>query len=175
MDQKTDAATSPSSYARFDPHMTLTTIPSSTPDVESVLRNAIKSTQVQVPIQFQSVDVGEKYFMSVYATAQRTPDLMVLRDHIAKKVGEKTVPPIPHMSLFYIDNSDAPEREKMAAQLREEGRVIEREAGSVALDCTEGDERGEDVLSGFVGREIWVMECEGHPKGWKRVGDPIIL
>ncbi|TCD66181.1 hypothetical protein EIP91_001675 [Steccherinum ochraceum] len=174
MDKTTSGATSPSSYPIFHPHLTLTTVPSTTP--ESVLRDAIETTQVQVPITFKSVDVGPKYFMSVYAQAQRTPELIALRAHLSSKLGEKTVPPIPHMSMFYIDDADAGERQKLADLLREEGRVVDAPGGgSVLLDCSEGEERGVDVLGGFGGKEIWVMVCDGHPREWKRKGEVIYL
>lgn len=174
MSKKTSSAKSPSSFPHFHPHITLTTVPTSTP--ESTLRNAVKASQPQIPITFQSVDVGDKYFMSVYAVAQRTKELVELREHLSRELGEKTVPPIPHLSLFYIDDSDKAERDKIAEELKAEGRVIEKpESGSVLLDCSEGDTRGVDVLGGFQGREIWVMLCDGPVETWTRLGDPIKL
>jgi len=174
MSQKTDAAKSPSSFPRFQPHVTLATVPSSTS--ESVLRNAIANSQPQVPVTFQSVEVGDKYFMSVYVTAQRTSELVQLRQHLSQELGEKTVPPVPHLSLFYVDDSDVAEREKIAAELRRQGRVIGSSDGrSVQLDCTEGDARGQDLLGGFAGREIWIMLCDGPVETWRRIGDRIVL
>ena len=174
MSQKTDSAKSPSSFPHFHPHVTLTTVPTTTP--ESVLRDAILSSQPKVPVTFQSVDVGDKYFMSVYAVAQRTPELVALREHLSAVLGGKTVPPVPHLSLFYIDDVDVAERQKIATELREEGRVIDApDGGSVKLDCSEGSKRGEDVLSGFLGQEIWVMLCDGPVETWSRLGEPILL
>ncbi|THH27052.1 hypothetical protein EUX98_g7136 [Antrodiella citrinella] len=174
MSQKTDTAKSPSSFPHFHPHVTLATVPSSTP--ESVLRSAIAASQPRVPVKFRSVDVGDKYFMSVYVTAQRTPELVQLREHLSKTLGDKTVPPVAHLSLFYIDDSDVAERVKIAASLREQGRVIDGpERGSVQLDCTEGDARGEDLLGGIAGHEIWIMECDGPVETWRRLGDRIVL
>ncbi|KAH8106859.1 cyclic phosphodiesterase-like protein-domain-containing protein [Cristinia sonorae] len=173
MDEEITTVKSPSSFPHFHPHITLTTVPSTTS--ESVLRDAVKPSQPTVPIRFQSLDVGNKYFMSVYVTVHRTPELVALRDHLSNVLGEKTVPPIPHMSLYYIDDPDAADRQKVADILQRDRVIDGPDGSSVRLDCTEGDERGVDVLDGFVGHEIWIMLCDGPVDTWKRIGEPITL
>ncbi|KAI0819065.1 hypothetical protein BC629DRAFT_695007 [Irpex lacteus] len=180
----------PSSYAPFHPHITLTTVPSSTP--LSTLLHAIPSSQSPIPVTFKEVKVGERYFMSVYVTVCQEGEeegrgLGELRAHLRKTLGEKTVPPVSHVSLFYIDDVDKEERGRVYEELVREGRIIELGEGKVGLDCSdhgEGKEEGEgegkegkeegDVVSGFVGGEIWVAECEGPVDTWV-IRDKIVL
>ncbi|CAL1705229.1 unnamed protein product [Somion occarium] len=145
MSFKTNSAKSPASFPRFHPHITLSSVSSDT-DISN-LRSAVPAGQVKVPIHFKSVDVGDK-------------------DNLKEALGEDTVPPLAHVSLFYIDDVDAGERQKIFEQLNEGGRIISKDDHSVALDCTEGDARGQDVIDGFVACEIWIALCDGPVEAW---------
>lgn len=165
MNKKTEGAQSPSSFVNFHPHITLATVPSSTKVAD--LRAVIPSSQHPIPIRFKSLDVGNKYFMSVYVAVHHDAELVALREHLKGKLGEKTVPPLAHISLFYIDDSDIGERQKIADVLKEEGRAISHGGDSVILDCTSGDERGKDLFSGISGAEIWIALCDGPVPTWE--------
>ena len=167
MRRKTPTSKSPSSFPPFAPHITLCTVPSSMDTSE--LCSAVPKDQPVMPVTFKAVEVGSKYFMSVYVTVPHVGALDSLRESLKTTLGERTVPPISHVSLFYIDDSEPEEREKMASELRNEGRVIELGEDRVALDCAEvpsGDPTSPDVVSGFIGGEIWVAVCDGPVPGW---------
>ena len=168
MRRKTPTSKSPSSFPPFAPHITLCTVPSSMDTSE--LCSAVPKDQPVVPVTFKAVEVGSKYFMSVYVTVPHVEPLVSLRESLKEALGEQAVPPVAHVSLFYIDDSEPEEREKMASELRSEGRVIELEEGGVALDCSEassGDPSSPDIVGGFIGGEIWVAVCDGPVPGWK--------
>ncbi|KAJ3492107.1 hypothetical protein NLI96_g182 [Meripilus lineatus] len=131
------------------------------------LKAAIPTDQRPIPIRFKSVDVGNKYFMSVYVAVHHDEELVALRDHLKRTPGEKTVPPLAHMSLFYIDDSDREERQKMADLLVTERRVIIQDAHSIKLDLSQTGEEGTDVYSGFKGAEIWIVSCDGPVPTWE--------
>ncbi|CAL1705230.1 unnamed protein product [Somion occarium] len=164
MSFKTNSAKSPASFPRFHPHITLSSVSSDT-DISN-LRSAVPAGQVKVPIHFKSVDVGDKYYMSAYVSVHHSEELSALRDNLKEALGEDTVPPLAHVSLFYIDDVDAGERQKIFEQLNEGGRIISKDDHSVALDCTEGDARGQDVIDGFVACEIWIALCDGPVEAW---------
>lgn len=167
MKTKTSTFKSPSSFPQFEPHVTLATVPSSTP--LDVLRAAIPKGQPVVPVDFRSVDVGNKYFMSVYVTVHHSGELNTLRENLKKSLGEQAVPPLAHVSLFYIDDSEPEERTKVAEQLRRDGRIIEQAGDRVALNCAaQPSEGGEnDIVDGFDGAEIWIALCDGPVPGWE--------
>lgn len=165
MSKKTSTFTSPSSFARFEPHITLATVPSSTPIAE--LAAAIPADQPAIQASFKSIDVGNKYFMSIYAVVHHSIPLETLRTSLKRALGESTVPPLSHVSLFYIDDADADERTKMAAILREEGRVVEQGEDRVALDCAASVGQTADLVDGFNGGEIWIALCDGPVHTWQ--------
>lgn len=162
---KTPSARSPSSFPRFEPHITLCTVPSST-NISDLLA-AIPKAQAAVPITFKSVEVGDKYFMSVYVTVHHAGELNTLRDKLKESLGEKAIPPVSHVSLFYIDDSEPEEKKKMADELRESGRIVNLGDEKVALDCSSSPGQGKDLVSEFTGGEIWVAVCDGPVPGWE--------
>ncbi len=105
--------------------------------------------------------------MSVYVAVHHDPELSTLRESLKTTLGEKKVPPLAHVSLFYIDDSDIGERQKIADILAEEGRVIPHGTDSVTLDCSSGDQQGQDLYSGFEGAEIWIASCDGPVPTWE--------
>ncbi|EKM55047.1 uncharacterized protein PHACADRAFT_255378 [Phanerochaete carnosa HHB-10118-sp] len=166
MRTKTSTFKSPSSFPHFEPHVTLATVPSSTPLDE--LRAAIPKDQPAVPVSFKSVDVGNKYFMSVYVTVYHAGGLDALREDLKKSLGERVVPPLAHVSLFYIDDSEPEERTKVVEQLKRDGRIVDKGEDKVALNYSEQHlESGEDdAVDGFDGGEIWIALCDGPVPTW---------
>ncbi|KAI0361867.1 hypothetical protein OH77DRAFT_1416045 [Trametes cingulata] len=162
---------SPASFPPFDPHVTLASHPSDA----SALRAALPTGQRAIPVRFKSLEVGDKYFMSVFVAVHSPPGspLETLRDHLREKLGEQAVPPVAHLSLYYIDDADKEERERTAETLRSELRVLESGQGeerSVRLACVDDDVEGEqepEILEGFDGEEIWVVKCEGPVPEWE--------
>ncbi|KAJ3548158.1 hypothetical protein NM688_g5328 [Phlebia brevispora] len=170
MDMKTASYRSPSSFPHFEPHVTLCTVPSSTEISE--LCSAIPKDQSVVPVTFKAVEVGPIYFMSVYATVHHKGELNALREALKAKLGEKAIPPVSHVSLHYIDDSEPEERTKLFDQLREEGRIVDLGKDSVALDCSlispaANSSQAKDLVSEFAGGEIWVAVCDGPVPTWK--------
>ncbi|KZT69753.1 hypothetical protein DAEQUDRAFT_238622 [Daedalea quercina L-15889] len=161
---KRSTPNSPSSFPDFHPHVTLAT----TPTVAG-LKEAIPSQQPAIRPKFQSVDVGDKYFMSVYTRVFDTDALATLRAHLRGRLGESAVPPIPHLSLYYIDNADAEERGRVREELKSSGRIVER-ADGVALDCSEDPSNrrnADEMLDDMEGEEIWIVKCDGPVPTWE--------
>ncbi|KAH9928509.1 2',3'-cyclic-nucleotide 3'-phosphodiesterase, partial [Epithele typhae] len=167
------APQSPSSFPTFQPHVTLAT------SSESALRAAMSPMPPTIPITFRSLEVGAKYFMSVYLAVHAAPasPLAALRAHLRAALpdGARAVPPVPHVSLYYIDDADAGLRAVTARMLRTEFRVLESgtpgsEDSKVTLACY-FDERGEgqdpELVEGFRGEEIWLVNCDGPVEGWE--------
>ncbi|KAI0658849.1 hypothetical protein C8Q70DRAFT_990964 [Cubamyces menziesii] len=169
---------SPSSFPAFHPHVTLASCPDA-----AALRAAIPPNQGPVPVHFKSLDGSEgRYFMAVYITvrtagAQGAP-LETLRAHLRECLGEKgAIPPVAHMSLYYIDEADREERARAVERLRSELRLLESRGPDgeniVRLACvdeleeSEGGEKEPVILDGFDGEEIWVVKCEGPVSEWE--------
>lgn len=164
MSYKTDTSQSPTSFPHFHPHITLLTVPSDT-DLSN-LRSAVPESQTRIPIRFKSVDVGHEYYMSVYVVVHHDPELTALRNSLKKSRPEDKVPPLSHVSLFYIDPSDAAERSKIRDILDSDGRIVDNGKEALTLDCSEGEQRGKDLIDGFIGGEIWIALCDGPVETW---------
>ena len=119
---------SPSSFPAFHPHLTLATLPTS-PASTAALRAAVTVSpgahwqRAPVPLSFKSVDVGPKFFMSVYVAVHAPPGspLARLRAHLRAALGDSedpprngdgngsgktAVPPVPHISLYSSSRAD---------------------------------------------------------------------
>lgn len=161
---------SPASFPTFHPHVTL----ASDPDA-SALRAAVPQEQHAIPVRFSSLEVGRKYFMSVYVAVRSAAGspLENLREYLRAALGEKAVPAVAHMSLHYIDDADAGERARTAEALRSELWVMEsREDDEKCIQLACVDPQAEDgrelvILDGFDGEEIWVVKCEGPVAEWE--------
>jgi 2',3'-cyclic-nucleotide 3'-phosphodiesterase len=174
MAQRPDAPKDTSSYPRFQPHITLCSVPSATFD-SLRLRNAVPRVQRAVPVRFTSLEKGIHYFRSVYVAVQPTDALSALHAHIHAALGiAPATIEFPHMSLYYIGDADATqgESERICENMASRGAVLVAPGGGIMLDC--GADVNADVdpstptkLNGFLGSEIWVMDCDGPVKGWK--------
>lgn len=168
MGMKTSTAKSPSSFPHFHPHVTLATV-SSTVAVED-LRGAVPEDQLIVPVTFKKVEVGDKYFMSIYVTVHQDGALGALRDALTEALGEEKIPPKSHVSLFYIDDSEPEERDKMMQELEARGRIVDRGEDKAGLDCSEFGSRAANVVEAFDGAEIWLALCDGPVETWSVEG-----
>ncbi|KAF9653064.1 hypothetical protein BDM02DRAFT_2122023 [Thelephora ganbajun] len=164
------------SYTRFHPHITLATVPSTTPVEELVA--AIPSRQPKVKADFSDVVVSDAYFRSVLAIVKPSPTIMSLRTKINEnlKIRSPQSPMFPHMSIYYIDDAEAEERKRVLQELKENGTVVQTEDG-VQIH-TSGGPLGVptgsgtrplphgDALQGFDGVEIWIAYCDGPVETW---------
>ncbi|KAI0700001.1 hypothetical protein BC835DRAFT_1329528 [Cytidiella melzeri] len=173
MKMKTSSYRSPSSFPRFHPHITLATVPSHVGIEE--LRKVVPANQGAIPVTFKAVEVGDKYFMSIYVTVYQDGPLGVLREQIVEALGESAIPAKSHVSLFYIDDSEPQERTQMMDELVKQQRIVELGKDAVGLDCSENTKSGsKDVVSNFEGGEIWLALCDGPVETWT-VEDKIVL
>jgi 2',3'-cyclic-nucleotide 3'-phosphodiesterase len=150
---------SPNSYPKFVPHVTLASAASA-----EVLRAAIPSGQQIVPVRFAELRSGEHFFRSVLLACHRDHELKALQEHIQRALGQPTPPPaFPHLSLAYIDDSEAEKRAMVERELLERG-LIKPVGDAVAVNCGEDEEA---LISGFVGEEIWIVKCDGKVEDWE--------
>ncbi|KAG0696081.1 cyclic phosphodiesterase-like protein-domain-containing protein [Suillus ampliporus] len=159
------------SYPRFDPHITLATFSSSyRPRIFQFLSLGTSST----PVYFESMKVGNNYLSSLSIVVAKSRELMQLRDlvveHLEANKMQDTSRSFPHMSLFYLDEKSKGGRLQLSKELKQSGRVHERtgRVKDLALDCTlDGASREFDVMEGFEGSEIWLVDCTGGVEDWK--------
>jgi len=176
-------AKTPSSYPRFHPHITLATVPSTTPVEELVA--AIPSRESQVKAVFSDIVVSDTYFRSVLAVIEPSPGIMSLRAKVGEslKTRNPQSPMFPHMSIYYIDDAEAEERVRVLQELKDNGTVIKTEEGvqihtsGGPIGTPTGSETRPlpqgDTLRGIDGAEIWVAFCDGPVETWtvlKKVG-----
>ncbi|PSS35621.1 hypothetical protein PHLCEN_2v1444 [Hermanssonia centrifuga] len=163
-----ETKTSGTSFPHFPPHVTLATVKTS-PEAWDTLSNAIPTHQSTIPVTFKAVKTGDTYFMSLYVEVHDTGKLHELREHLKESLSPMPVPPIPHLSLFYIDDEKPEERVEMMEELIHTNRIVERGQDNVALDCSlpsTQDVMDDDLISGFIGAEIWIVKCDGPPNTW---------
>ncbi|KII89116.1 hypothetical protein PLICRDRAFT_175346 [Plicaturopsis crispa FD-325 SS-3] len=162
-----------SSYPHFHSHITLITIPTS-PAALQALREAIPTSQPRIAVNFESVEVGDAYFRSVFVACTHSTELVTLNESIRAALKESLGlelgpgPRFPHMSLYYIDDAEAQERRRRYEQLVSDGKIL-RDSQGIALDCRVGSEKAgpTNQLGGFDGHEVWIAECEGPVEEWK--------
>lgn len=158
---------SPRSYPSLVAHITLASpIPSSLSTATILSSVPARDLRGDAPLQvrFKSIDVGDTYWRSVYITIDPTPEMLKLRDdiHAALRKHEgvnPTAPHFPHMSLYYIDDSEPDER-NVAKNRLFTSKQAEEYADGVKLGN----------LPGFEGAEIWVVRCEGPVEEWEVLG-----
>ncbi|TDL25015.1 LigT-like protein [Rickenella mellea] len=154
-----------SPYPSFPPHITLGSFPSETPLSE--ITSAITSLADPLRIKFKSIDVGDHFFRSVFISIENTTKLRELHGaiHDALKLERKT-PNFPHLSLYYIAESKASERQLVLDNLWKKGRLVRLSEGEVALnlDHSGGQER---LISEFAAKEAVIALCDGPVEEWK--------
>lgn len=158
------------SYPHFEPHITLATFSSAPPLPLPELLLHIETT----PVYFESIKVGSSYLSSLSIVISKSPELVNLRDYIVGHLKEAhrihaASRSFPHMSLFYLDETVRGERSRLADILRTSGRVVEqRHHKGVELNCTlDGAAPEFDAMTGFVGSEVWLVDCKGAVTDWK--------
>jgi 2',3'-cyclic-nucleotide 3'-phosphodiesterase len=167
---KLSGLTNTGSYPPFEPHITLASFPSTTP--LSSIAAAVPSTSSplirDLNCRFASLEVGPVFFRSVYVAIKPTLSLQDLNRHVHEKMGvEPKTPSFPHLSLCYINDQDAVEREreKYAQRLRGMNEVVKEgnkeTGGKLELKLADG------WTDGFVAKEIWIVRCEGPIEGWE--------
>lgn len=162
------ARASDTSYPSFEPHITLLSLPADSQISVAELRGSIqKSGPIQV--SFDSVEIGDHFFRSVYIAIKPTSELWALHAHTHKVLKQEPRTPLfPHISLSYITDDDAAlgERKRYYRALKDSGRIKAASDGAgVALNCDPG--QGEDWLSTFEAAEVWIAECNGPVDTWK--------
>ncbi|KAF7338041.1 Cyclic phosphodiesterase [Mycena venus] len=151
---------SETSYPKFEPHITLASLPDPVPSLDTLL-SSIPHAQSALPVTFDAIEVGDHYFRSVYIAVHPSPALLELHRHVHDKLGiPPKTPKYPHISLCYVNDEDAAagERDKYFQELEKSGK-IRKDGSSVSLNCGESGE--EDWLSRFESTEIWLARCEG--------------
>ena len=164
MNSRTDSTLSQGglgSYPKFHPHITLALLPLSVEnnltDIEASIASSLKAP---LTIKFSSVEIGSHYFRSVYIAIEPTSEIMNLHERIHEAL--QTVPQtpsFPHLSLCYIDDKDAGEREAFFKNLKDGGKI--RAGGG--LDCGLVEE---DWMDCFEANEIWVVQSDGPVNEW---------
>ena len=166
----------PNSYPRFHPHITLATVPSTTPVVELVA--AIPPRQSQVKANFADVVVSDAFFRSVLAVIEPSPEILSLHTKINEnlKTRGSQSPMFPHMSIYYIDDGEPEERARVLQELMDSGTVVDTKDGvwihtsRGPIGVPTGSETRplprDDGLQGFDGLEIWVALCDGPVETW---------
>ncbi|KAF9469251.1 2',3'-cyclic-nucleotide 3'-phosphodiesterase [Collybia nuda] len=157
-----------SSYPTFDPHITVTSFPSSHNIPLSTIRAAVPESQGPIPIEFESIKIGDCFFRSVYITVKPDAALLAFQEHIQTALGLECKAPVsfPHLSLCYIDEEDARngERTRFIRKLEDTGKVM-KEIGAVGVRDT-GNGHEEGWMWGFEASEIWVVACDGPIERW---------
>ncbi|KAF9030687.1 hypothetical protein BDZ89DRAFT_1064470 [Hymenopellis radicata] len=140
------------SYPSFEPHITLLSLPADSTISLPELRASIPTTPLK--ISFNSVNIGDHFFRSVYIAVKPTPS--------------SSYPALPHISLCYITDEDAAlgERTSFYNALKDAGRMKPtQDNAGVSLNCSQG--AGEDWVSTFEASEVWITECNGPVESWK--------
>jgi len=171
MHTRPPSAKSPLSYPKFQPHITLTTVPSITP--LDVLLAAVPVSQSSLRADFDALHAGDHYFRSVYIAIHPSDELIRVHKEIHENLGIKNPesPKYPHMSVYYIADSEPEERTRVHQELIANGTVVKDEVhGGIAVDCSKGPrpniDSSSDVLKGFDGAEIWAALCDGPVETW---------
>ena len=171
-------SSSSKSYPHFHPHITLASGIPSTVSTTSLL--ACIPEQVAPPVEFKSLEVGNTYFRSVFIVIHASPKLLGLHQHInseLKKLDgvEPHSPRFPHMSLYYIDDSEADERQTVADELLSSGRVVNDGRDRITLNSFIDNRCVGHELSGFDGGEVWIVKCEGQVRQWEVLQKTVLL
>jgi 2',3'-cyclic-nucleotide 3'-phosphodiesterase len=157
-------STPPNSYPRFDPHITL----GSATTYEQARSGIPRPTQrFPTPVRFHEIIAGPAITGVVFISIHRDDAIMSLEAEVRKGLGNVGEPfRYPHMSFVYLQDTQSGERAlKFVEEYTQKGIFsvpVKGWEGEVVIDCGEGD-----VLKGYMGSEIWIVECVGPVESWK--------
>lgn len=166
-----DEPHSSTTYPNFEPHITLASVHSDSPVPLSTIRESVPTSQRVFQVKFESIEVGDHYFRSVYIVIQLDKVLKDLHRVVHEKLGvAPRTPKYPHMSLVYIGDEDAAkgEREMYFEELKKRNLI------TTAHDGSELGTVDTKPIASFLASEIWVVKCEGPVESWE-VLDKIVL
>ncbi|KAF7295460.1 Cyclic phosphodiesterase [Mycena indigotica] len=161
--------TSEASYPRFDPHVTLAALPRDPEPTLEGIQLALPVLSAPLNVVFDSIEIGDHYFRSVYAAVRPSPDLLALHGHIHQhlNISSPRTPKFPHLSLCYItdDHAATGERTRYYDALSTRTRTVD---DRVRIDCSRDKpaEEAQDWLAGLQMVEIWVVRCDGPVETW---------
>lgn len=170
----------------FEPHITIASFSASTTHEElqaALTRQKTRldltsSADVEHPkphmsLAFRALSTEDAFFRSVLIDIIPSPALENLRDLVfqALPYGETKSPRFPHLSLYYIPDEYAADRERTRNGLWAKYGRAKDDAGKPAVGFqlpsaeTEGEDPG--LLTGMTVTEIQIVRCEGPPEGWE--------
>ncbi|PSS35622.1 hypothetical protein PHLCEN_2v1445 [Hermanssonia centrifuga] len=169
---------SASSFPHFPPHINLATVPTDSGGLYEELYSLIPRDYSAIPVTFKAVKIGGDMFPSLHVEIHDTGSLRVLRSIIANKLSEKSDEDPPRLALFYLHDDEPEERTRFMEELIHANRIVERGPDGVALDCTKPlaqDITDDDLVSGFVGGEIWIVRYDvTNSYEWRIMKDMVI-
>ncbi|KAG8734181.1 hypothetical protein FRC11_009837 [Ceratobasidium sp. 423] len=142
----------------FHPHVTLVSVPISTPlpfpplGFDKIL---------PMTLRFLKVQTGKSYFQSVLIAINPSPELVNLHDSVRQTLNYPLPPGgsyFPHLSLFY--GGDQELKDSLVRRLFDQGTAVPSEAGPG--DIVVG-------ISEIHIEEIWLVRSEGPPEAWEVV------
>ncbi|KLO10432.1 LigT-like protein [Schizopora paradoxa] len=151
----------------FEPHITLASVPVSV--TEAKLKDVIRDIQGTFRVDFESVEAQQTYFRSAIVHIRKTAELENLLASIKTAIPvDVKAPYYPHMSLFYIDDVRAADRQLVIDRLFQSGHLVPC-SGSTGLAINFAPEDGSkpDALHGFDADAIWVVLCDGPVNDWR--------
>ena len=182
--QSLAAASALSAPATPIPHVTLASFPSCTPLAS--LRAALSPPLASpLHLSFSALRSSHHFFRSLLVSLPLSPPLARLHQSILTNIDSSLHPPspqplFPHLSLLYIQDTHASDRERTREALCERGIVrnapdsdgveffiptVVPSSGDV-LNEGEGESESER-LSGFDVSHVWIVQCEGPVHEWK--------
>ncbi|KAL5490178.1 hypothetical protein ACEPAI_5011 [Sanghuangporus weigelae] len=162
----------------LEPHITIASFPSSIPldtlrsSVENITINGYhQEGATALEVAFSALSAGDAYFHSVLLDIVPTPALHTLREQLQKNAlpYEARSPGYPHLSLFYVPDEYAEDRERFREALWRENKGMhlgDRIAFNIGLAKEGGAGGDEEHFEGFRASEIWIVRCEGAVEEW---------
>ncbi|KAL5511771.1 hypothetical protein ACEPAH_4989 [Sanghuangporus vaninii] len=175
----------PYSLPTLEPHITIASFPSSIP--LDTLRSSLNSISINgshhqeregegegtpaLEIRFSALSVGDAYFRSVLLDIIPTPALHSLREQLQKSAlpYEARSPRYPHLSLFYVLDEHAEDRERIRQALWRDCKGMhlgDRIMFDIDLLKEGGAGGDEERFEGFCASDIWIVRCEGAVEEW---------
>lgn len=150
------------SYPSFEPHITLVSLPDPPPiSLEALYNASVPPDQKPLTIKFKSLGKGEVFYRSVFLDIELSPALVQVHKQVHERLNlDPRTPRYPHLSLCYIDDKDAEERERFHDSLVARTRVDAQDCFWV--NCAQ-DGEDEDWMDGFECTEILAVDCVTGP------------